>query len=149
MDSFTEKFETSNRALYETLDYSSWHTNPSDDFICHQKTYDDIRWQQMTSDDNRWHQKTEFILQKPWMETGICPRAVWMHEWTEVYFLQAVPIYTHHDVDMTLWCTIFPTPKIDLKSGVNISFYSQINHLGKVSYFWRYREEFPQIRIHA
>ena len=34
-------------------------------------------------------------------------------------------------------------------AGVNISFYSQINHLGKVSNFWNYGEEFPQTCIRA
>ena len=35
------------------------------------------------------------------------------------------------------------------KPGVNISFYSPIYHWGKVSHFWRYREEFSQIWILA
>ena len=33
----------------------------------------------------------------------------------EVNILQVVPIYTNHDVDINLWCTIFPTPKITWK----------------------------------
>ena len=31
---------------------------------------------------------------------------------TELYILQVVQIYTHHDEDMNLWSTIFPTPPI-------------------------------------
>ena len=38
-----------------------------------------------------------------------------LNEHSEVYILQAVAIYKHHDADRNLLCTIFPTPKIELK----------------------------------